>query len=114
MIEFINNYVIPGLVLGSIYALGAIGVSMIYSILRFAHFAHGDLMTLGAYIAFAVVVALGWPPVAAMPFALVGTVAASLAIDRFAYRLDARDFLQQGPVAGHRRASFVERALPSL
>lgn len=86
MIEFINNYVIPGLVLGSIYALGAIGVSMIYSILRFAHFAHGDLMTLGAYIAFAVVVALGWPPVAAMPFALVGTVAASLVIDRTVYR----------------------------
>jgi branched-subunit amino acid ABC-type transport system permease component len=86
LIEFINNYVIPGLVLGGIYALGAIGVSMIYSILRFAHFAHGDLMTLGAYIAFAVVVAFGWPPVAAMPLALVGTVGAALAIDRFAYR----------------------------
>lgn len=86
MIEFINNYVIPGLVLGSIYALGAIGVSMIYSILRFAHFAHGDLMTFGAYVAFAVVTFMGWPPVAAMPFALVGTVAAALVIDRFAYR----------------------------
>jgi branched-subunit amino acid ABC-type transport system permease component len=86
LIEFINNYVIPGLVLGSIYALGAIGVSMIYSILRFAHFAHGDLMTFGAYVAFAVVVAFGWPPVAAMPLALVGTVATALVIDRFAYR----------------------------
>lgn len=86
MIEFINNYVIPGLVLGGIYALGATGVSMIYSILRFAHFAHGDLMTFGAYVAFAVVVAFGWPPVAAMPLALVGTVATALVIDRFAYR----------------------------
>ena len=86
MIEFINNYLIPGLVLGSIYALGAIGVSMIYSILRFAHFAHGDLMTFGAYVAYAVVVALDWPPLAALPFAIVGAGAAALAIDRFAYR----------------------------
>ena len=86
MIEFINNYLLPGLILGSIYALGAIGVSMIFSILRFAHFAHGDLMTFGAYLAYAVVVALGWPPLAALPFALVGTSLTALAIDRYAYR----------------------------
>lgn len=42
---------IYGLVLGSIYALGAIGVSLTFGILRFANFAHGDLMTLGAYFA---------------------------------------------------------------
>ena len=40
-----------GLVLGSIIALGAIGLTLLYGILRFAHFAHGDLMTLGAYVA---------------------------------------------------------------
>ena len=38
--------------LGSVYALGAIGVTLIFGILRFAHFAHGDMMTLGAFIAF--------------------------------------------------------------
>ncbi len=86
MIDFINNYFVPGLVLGSIYALGAVGISIIYAILRFGHFAHGDLMTLGAYLAYAVVVALGWPPLAALPFALVGTAAAALFIDRYAYR----------------------------
>jgi branched-subunit amino acid ABC-type transport system permease component len=86
MIEFINNYLIPGLVLGSIYALGAIGVSMIYSILRFAHFAHGDLMTFGAYLAYAVVVASGWPPLLALPLAIVGTAGATLFIDQLAYR----------------------------
>jgi branched-chain amino acid transport system permease protein len=86
MIEFINNYLIPGLVLGSIYALGAIGVSMIYSILRFAHFAHGDLMTFGAYLAYAVVVAAGWPPLAALPFAIIGASGAALVIDQFAYK----------------------------
>jgi branched-subunit amino acid ABC-type transport system permease component len=86
MIEFINNYLTPGLILGSIYALGAIGVSMIFSILRFAHFAHGDLMTFGAYVAYAVVVAFGWPPLAALPFAILGAGGAALAIDRLAYR----------------------------
>lgn len=86
MIDFANNYFIPGLVLGSIYALGAVGISMIYSILRFAHFAHGDLMTFGAYAALAAVLALGWPPLAALPFALVAAAAVALFIDRYAYR----------------------------
>lgn len=40
-----------GIVLGSIIALGSIGLSLIYGILRFANFAHGDLMTAGAYLA---------------------------------------------------------------
>ncbi len=41
---------VNGLLLGSMIALGAIGITLIYSILRFAHIAHGDYMTLGAYI----------------------------------------------------------------
>lgn len=43
--------VVYGIVLGSIIALGAIGLTLVYGILRFAHFAHGDFMTLGAYVA---------------------------------------------------------------
>lgn len=41
--------IVYGIVLGGIITLGAIGLSLIYGILRFAHFAHGDFMTLGAY-----------------------------------------------------------------
>ena len=52
LIFFINRVLISGTVLGSIYALGAIGVTLIFGILRFAHFAHGDMMTMGAFIAF--------------------------------------------------------------
>jgi branched-chain amino acid transport system permease protein len=44
--------VVYGVVLGSIIALGAIGLTLLYGVLRFAHFAHGDLMTLGAYVVF--------------------------------------------------------------
>lgn len=86
MLDFINFYLIPGLVLGSIYALGAVGVSMLFGILRFAHFAHGDLMTLGAYLALALVGWLGWPAVAALPLAMLGTAAAAIGIDRLFYR----------------------------
>ncbi|MDB5589389.1 MAG: branched-chain amino acid transporter permease [Devosia sp.] len=52
LIFFINQVVIAGAVLGSIYALGAIGITLIFGILRFAHFAHSELMTGGAFMAF--------------------------------------------------------------
>lgn len=50
IVFFINKGITAGLIIGSIYALGAIGVTMIFGILRFAHFAHGDMMTLGAFV----------------------------------------------------------------
>ncbi|MFO1056411.1 MAG: branched-chain amino acid ABC transporter permease [Dongiaceae bacterium] len=86
MLEFVNFYLIPGLVLGSIYALGAIGVSMLFGILRFAHFAHGDLMTLGGYFALSIVLHLGWPPLAALPVAAILTAAVAIGVDRLFYR----------------------------
>jgi branched-chain amino acid transport system permease protein/neutral amino acid transport system permease protein len=43
---------VVGIIVGSVLALGAIGLTLIYGILRFAHFAHGDTMMLGAYLAF--------------------------------------------------------------
>jgi branched-chain amino acid transport system permease protein len=52
LVFFINKVLISGTVLGSIYALGAIGVTLIFGILRFAHFAHGDVMTMGGFVAF--------------------------------------------------------------
>ncbi|WP_196260712.1 branched-chain amino acid ABC transporter permease [Pelagibacterium limicola] len=52
LVFFFNQVVIGGVVLGSIYALGAVGITLIFGILRFAHFAHGDMMTLGGFITF--------------------------------------------------------------
>ena len=52
LIFFLNKVVVSGLVIGSIYALGAVGVTLIFGILRFAHFAHGDMMTMGAFFSF--------------------------------------------------------------
>ncbi len=52
LVFFVNKVLISGTVLGSIYALGAVGITLIFGILRFAHFAHGDVMTLGAFVTF--------------------------------------------------------------
>ena len=86
MLELVNFYLIPGLTLGSIYALGAIGVSMIFGILRFAHFAHGDLMTFGAYVALSVVAVSGVSAFAALPIAAVAAIGLALLTDRLFYR----------------------------
>ncbi len=75
-----------GVVLGSIVTLGAIGVSLLYGILGFAHFAHGDLMTMGAYFAFVFVAAWGWPIWIAGAWAIVGGIALAIAVDRVLYR----------------------------
>ncbi|MEZ5670547.1 MAG: branched-chain amino acid ABC transporter permease [Alphaproteobacteria bacterium] len=86
MMEFINFYLIPAVVLGSIYTLGAIGVSLLFGILRFAHFAHGDMMTLGAYLALTLVALTGLPAIVVLPVAMLGTAVAAVGIDRAFYR----------------------------
>lgn len=93
LIFFFNQAVIGGVVLGSIYALGAVGVTLIFGILRFAHFAHGDMMTMGGFIAFVlagVVAGLGiaFPlPIGfvVLPFAMVIAAALALGIDKGFY-----------------------------
>jgi branched-chain amino acid transport system permease protein/neutral amino acid transport system permease protein len=84
VLDFVQ-LLIYGIVLGSILALGAIGVSLIFGILRFAHFAHGDLMTLGAYLAFTVTAGLSLPMLPAFLLALVATAVVSIGIDRSLY-----------------------------
>lgn len=86
MLDFVNFYLIPGVILGCIYALGAVGISLIFGILRFAHFAHGDMMTLGAYIGLSVVAISGMNPFFTLPVAVAGTVAAALLIHRLFYQ----------------------------
>ena len=85
MLEIVQ-LLIYGIVLGSIIALGAIGVSLIFGILRFAHFAHGDLMTLGAYFALAGVAGMNLPMVAAFLLALAAMALVTIGIDRAVYR----------------------------
>lgn len=93
LIFFVNKVLISGAVLGSVYALGAIGVTLIFGILRFAHFAHGDMMTMGAFVTFvlaAIAASLGWHaplPMAfvLMPVAMLITAVMALGIDKGFY-----------------------------
>jgi len=75
-----------GIVSGAVFALGGIGISVIYGILRFGHLAHGDMMTFGAYLALAAISALQLPVLAALPVAMIGTAFAAIALDWLFYR----------------------------
>jgi branched-chain amino acid transport system permease protein len=86
MIIDLLQLLVFGVILGSILSLGAIGISLIYAIMRFAHFAHGDMMTLGAYLALIFVAQLGWPVWGALPAAVALTAVIAVAIDRSTYR----------------------------
>jgi branched-chain amino acid transport system permease protein len=94
-----NFIVIPALAYGSQLALGALGITLIYGILRFTHFAHGDVMALGtaSVILFTWLlqsngIGLGVLPTAllALPFGILCTVLYLLAADRTVYRFYRR------------------------
>lgn len=90
--EILTQQLINGLVLGSIYALVALGYTMVYGILELINFAHGEVTMFGAMIGIAVITALGGsaPPVAAIGTALfvaiLGCMALGFTIERVAYR----------------------------
>ena len=84
--DFINFYLIPGIVLGSIYALGAIGVSLVFGILRFANFAHGELMLIGAYVTYSLIQFTGLHPLVVLPIAMLFTSLVALGIDYSFYK----------------------------
>ena len=73
--------VINGLVLGSIIALAAIGLSMVYGILNFANFAHGDFLAFGAYLAFLFSVVLGFNFLPACVVSVVITALVAVSCD---------------------------------
>ena len=87
---------VNGLTLGSVYALIALGYSMVYGILRLLNFAHGDIYMIGAYIGYGVLLLTFSNEQALLPTALiivimlivamVGAGIVSVAVERFAYR----------------------------
>jgi neutral amino acid transport system permease protein len=75
-----------GLSLGSVYALGAVGLTLVYGILKLVNFAHGDFLTFGAYMAYLVNVTWGMPLVAAVFFAMATTALLGLFFERVMWR----------------------------
>lgn len=77
--------VLNGLQLGSIYALVALGYTMVYGIILLLNFAHGDIIMVGAYISWLVMSKLGLNPAIAVVLSIVGCMLLGVLIDKVAY-----------------------------
>lgn len=77
--------VLNGLQLGSIYALVALGYTMVYGIILLLNFAHGDIIMFGSYVAWIALVQLGLNPAIAVLLAIFGCVVLGVLIDKVAY-----------------------------
>src|SRR5437660_630347 len=91
--ETFVQQLINGIVLGSIYALIALGYTMVYGVLRLINFAHGDVFMVGAYIGFysaTKIFHIAQPTLSGalfiMVISMVGAALLGIAIERFAYR----------------------------
>jgi len=75
-----------GLSLGSVYAIIALGYTMVYGIAKMLNFAHGDVIMVGAYVAFYVMYDLGMPPLLAIVEAMAICTVMGILIERLAYK----------------------------
>jgi branched-chain amino acid transport system permease protein len=108
--------VVNGLITGCLYALIALGYTMVYGVLKLLNFAHGDLYMVGAFIGYFVIRWFGGPNAVSIPvpvlialalaIAAAGTGALGVAIERFAYR-PLRDAPRIAPLITALGVSFV-------
>ncbi len=84
MLDLVLSQIVSGLVVGSLYVLIAIGLSIIFGLLGIVNFAHGSFFTLGAYFALTLYQFFGWPAVILAPIFVgaIGMVAERLLIRR--------------------------------
>ncbi len=80
------SYLINGISLGSIYAIIALGYTMVYGIARMLNFAHGDIIMVGGFAIFTVVSTMGLPPLLGILVAVVICTVLGVTIERVAYR----------------------------
>ncbi len=80
------SYLISGISLGSVYAIIALGYTMVYGIAKMLNFAHGDVIMVGAYMAYVTFTSLGLPPIAAIAVATVGCTVLGVLIEAIAYK----------------------------
>ena len=81
----ILTQLLNGLQLGSIYALVALGYTMVYGIILLLNFAHGDIIMIGGYISWVVMAQLGLHPALAIILSIVGCTLLGVLIDKVAY-----------------------------
>ena len=80
------SYLINGISLGSIYAIIALGYTMVYGIARMLNFAHGDIIMVGGFAIFTIVSTMGLPPLLGILVAVAVCTVLGVTIERVAYR----------------------------
>lgn len=80
------SYLISGISLGSVYAIIALGYTMVYGIAKMLNFAHGDVIMIGAYICFFATSRWGLPPIIGVLLAMVVCTTLGVVIERTAYK----------------------------
>lgn len=88
MSSFLNflQQIINGTHIGAIYALIALGYTMVYGIVKLINFAHGDIMMMGAYLAFLVLSNLGWPLWLAILISMAISALVGVVMEKLAYK----------------------------
>ena len=80
------NYLITGISLGSIYAIIALGYTMVYGIAKMLNFAHGDVIMVGGYMCYCATTYMGWNPILGVLLAMVVCTLLGIVIERLAYK----------------------------
>ena len=83
--EFIS-YLVNGLSLGSIYAIIALGYTMVYGIAKMLNFAHGDVLMIGAYVSFVFATQFGFNPIICLILACIFCTILGIVIEKIAYK----------------------------
>ncbi len=103
--EFLS-YLISGISLGSIYAIIALGYTMVYGIAKMLNFAHGDIIMIGGYVSFCSMYYLNLPPIVATLLAVIACTVLGIVIERLAYAPLRSAALSGGADHRHRRQLF--------
>ena len=80
------NYLITGISLGSIYAIIALGYTMVYGIAKMLNFAHGDVIMVGGYMCYCATTYMGWHPILGVLLAMFVCTLLGIVIERLAYK----------------------------
>jgi len=86
LLGYIIEQIINGLQLGAVYALIALGYTMVYGVLRLINFAHGDIFMLGAFIAYFLISKFGMPIYLVFIITMLSTGLAGYLIEKIAYK----------------------------
>ena len=85
MMGFIS-YLVNGISLGSVYAILALGYTMVYGIAKMLNFAHGDVIMIGGFVVFTTVSGMGLPPVIGILISVAACTVLGVVIERIAYK----------------------------